>query len=402
MKKFIATLCMLSFAQVAMSQTWQQLNYQYEWKLSSAPKIFVSPDDGLLVAGVKSDSKKISVSKDGGTTWTDIFPAMSMLTAEFGPDGTTYLITTKRYLTTALYPTDTMYTSTDGLTWTNSGQKIRNGESDLEFEITSNNTLIFPNGSGSKMAKSTDNGQSWTDLNFNFKQLSASSTGDTIIISSGSPWPGGIEYSHDGGHTFTASTGVNAECIPLVLPNGEIWAASLNKLWKSTDGGASFTGNSPNPSIPLQIGEIHYASNGKFYVRSLGSILETTDGITYNNISGNLSNVMDIALSANYIYAVTADSNLHRTPLPGGNSVANQSMNPTLMKIYPNPASDRIHVAAANGTTPTLLLLIDPSGRSVRKQANTSSLDVSGLAPGMYFLSVSTEKARFLEKVFIK
>ncbi len=402
MKRTFATLTAVAITACLQAQTWQQLSYTYNWTPGSVPKIFVSPDDATLIAGVQSRAREVAVSKDGGTTWQQVFPGMAILTAEFGPDGTMYLATTKKYLTTSLYPVDTLYSSTDGLTWTNMGYKLKNGGSENQFTITGNNTLIFPNGSGNKMAKSTDNGTTWSDIEVGYNQIAASYTADTIISSSGSPWPGGISYSHDGGATFSASTGVNAECIPLVLPNGEVWAASLNKLWKSTDGGATFTGNSPNPSIPLQIQEIHYGSNGKFYVMSLGSVLETTDGITYTDLKGNLPAVMDIELSNNYIYVAGADSNIYRLPLTPGTSVAKHPMNPSLMKIYPNPATDQLHLSVDPGVHVQKLELFDQTGKLVKSVSQESSLDVSDLAKGMYILRVATNKESVTNKVIVQ
>jgi hypothetical protein len=406
MKKLIATISLLSAGLSLNAQNWQKLNYEFDYSFGAAPKIFVSPDDGIIIAGVKASAKEIAVSKDGGTTWQQVFPNMAVINASFSPDGTAWLMTAKKYLTTSIYNMDTLYSSADGLSWTNMGYKLKGGEAEYDFHITGNNTLLFPNASdalGPIISKSIDNGMSWTNTAANEGPLSASYTADTIVVSTTSPWPGGIKYSHDGGASFTNATGVTGGSIPVVLPNGEIWAANIGKLNKSTDGGATFTSVSPNPFIALQIQEFYHGANGSFYIRDLQSVLETSDGVTYTNITGNLPDadkLMDIAVSNNYIYAIT-DTSIYRTPLGTGTSVARNPVNPSLMNIFPNPATDRVYVEI-QGESVKQVELADQLGRVVRTTATETFLDLQGISSGVYFVKVRTRNEELIRKVIVQ
>src|SRR5690606_12976070 len=97
---------------IAFSQTWEKLNYTYTYSGIGVPQIFAAPDDGVLIAGVKTMSgPEISVSTDGGATWQQAFSDKTIVSAEFAPDGTIYLMTSQRYLTTQIFNIDTLYTS---------------------------------------------------------------------------------------------------------------------------------------------------------------------------------------------------------------------------------------------------------------------------------------------------
>lgn len=82
---------------------------------------------------------------------------------------------------------------------------------------------------------------------------------------------------------------------------------------------------------------------------------------------------------------------------------------PLSLSIYPNPATNQLTllcVAAAAGQTD--LNIIDVTGSIVRKHKikldsgnNNIRLDISSLAPGMYFLKMTNSKGNLMEK-FVK
>lgn len=77
---------------------------------------------------------------------------------------------------------------------------------------------------------------------------------------------------------------------------------------------------------------------------------------------------------------------------------------PTL-RIMPNPASDWLAVEHAPGLI-TTLLLADMHGRTVltapASGAGHQLLDVSGLAPGMYFLKAATEHHATMRRIIVR
>jgi hypothetical protein len=307
MKNFTLILFIL-IGSIANSQTCEQLPYYFPRNIQSAPRIFTSPND-VLVTGIRNNSSPAShISLDGGTTWQQIFSDKPVNSVEFGPDGAIYFISTKRYLTTSNYPLDTLYKSMDGVNWTNMGYKLLEGKNEHEFTISGNNTLLFSkdfNGSSKVFSKSNDNGVTWSLTNVGTGPVTCSFTADTIITSFGSPWPGGIKYSHDGGATVNVATGISVETYPIRLPNGDVYAASLGQFYKSTDGGASFT-QIAAPSSFGHVQEFFYANNGKFYIRVSGAVTgiwETSDFVTFNAVTATLPDwnmLSDMEVSNNY------------------------------------------------------------------------------------------------------
>nr|WP_322624026.1 T9SS type A sorting domain-containing protein [uncultured Flavobacterium sp.] len=70
------------------------------------------------------------------------------------------------------------------------------------------------------------------------------------------------------------------------------------------------------------------------------------------------------------------------------------------VKVYPNPVKDVVKVSA--NSVITSLQLFDLQGRVLQSQqydANTTQLDLSGRAAGIYFVKVSTEKGASVQKV---
>jgi hypothetical protein len=419
MKNFTLILLVL-ITSIANSQTWEQVPYYFPRYIQSAPKIFTSPDD-VLVAGVRNNSAPAShISLDGGDTWQQIFTDKPVVSVEFGPDGAIYFISSKRIPNTSTYPLDTLYRSTDGVNWTNMGYKLTGGNkvfNEYNFVISANNTLLFPNhmsGSGGiNLSVSTDNGLSWTPTTMSASPFSCSQTADTIITSFGSPWPGGINYSHDGGATVNVATGISAESYPVRLPNGDVYAATLGQFYKSTDGGATFT-QIAAPSSFGHVQEFLYAANGKFYIRVSGAVTgiwETSDFVTFNAVTATLPDwnlLSDMEVSNNYLYAI-ADTNVYKLPLgTSTSSLTNIQKQDDFLKIYPNPAKENISIVSSfDGNT--LVEIFDLQGKRVYKNnfsvTNNLSTNISlhNILSGVYFIRLTNENGEIQnQKLLIK
>lgn len=427
MRKIITALLILSSG-VGFSQTWQQLPYYYDRGqgfLPVTPKIFASPND-VLVAGIKGTSASASgsgatleshISMDGGATWQHIFSGKPIISAEFGPDGTIYFISSKEYLTSGNFFMDTLFTSVNGTNWTNSGHKLIGGNkqfTEYNFVISDNNTLLFPNHMGGSggiyLSASIDNGVSWTPTTIGASPVSCSQTTDTIIQSFSSPWPGGIMYSHDGGATVSVASGINAESYPIRLPNGDIYAATLGIFYKSTDGGATFT-QIAAPSSFGHVQEFLYASNGKFYIRVSGAvkgIWETSDFVTFNAVSATLPDgnlVNDIDVSNNYLYAIT-DTNLYKLELSGSSTSITDNEITEIITIYPNPAKEYISINSSVGGN-TVVEIYNLQGKMMMNNTilveknNTFSMVLPKLVSGLYFVRFINEDGKIQQHKII-
>ena len=95
-------------------------------------------------------------------------------------------------------------------------------------------------------------------------------------------------------------------------------------------------------------------------------------------------------------YVDTAFMHLYVRPSHGINTVA-----AVAPRVYPVPATDRLHFDCPAGGVPTAVAAISLSGWRMPLTATASSADVSCLAPGVYLLEITTAKDKYYTK-FVK
>ncbi len=95
-------------------------------------------------------------------------------------------------------------------------------------------------------------------------------------------------------------------------------------------------------------------------------------------------------------YVDTAFMHLYVRPTLGISTAA--AVTP---RVYPVPATDRLHFDCPAGGVPTAVAAISLSGWRMPLTATASSADVSCLAPGVYILEITTPKDKYYTK-FVK
>jgi len=71
------------------------------------------------------------------------------------------------------------------------------------------------------------------------------------------------------------------------------------------------------------------------------------------------------------------------------------------IKIYPNPASQKIFVDYKSDKN-TAIEIFTMSGSKIKESTNTKEIDVSDLQSGIYFIKISNQDFNFTEKIIIK
>lgn len=79
--------------------------------------------------------------------------------------------------------------------------------------------------------------------------------------------------------------------------------------------------------------------------------------------------------------------------------VENVSDNISGIEIYPNPASDKLHVESIQ--TPEQIKVFDLNGKLIKNLGSTRDINISDLPVGIYFIRVKTDKGEFNKK-FVK
>ena len=83
-------------------------------------------------------------------------------------------------------------------------------------------------------------------------------------------------------------------------------------------------------------------------------------------------------------------------------SVDNPVFNSSDMTIYPNPVKDVMNVVFENGIQPNSITIYDLFGKEIKRYAQTSTVDLSGLARGIYLVKVSNGTGKHLVRKIVK
>jgi uncharacterized delta-60 repeat protein len=83
---------------------------------------------------------------------------------------------------------------------------------------------------------------------------------------------------------------------------------------------------------------------------------------------------------------------------PSGLSKLNEN---SMIAVYPNPVSEKLQVKLSDNTHIEAMSIMNMNGQVVKEAKNVSTLNISDLANGLYFIQVSTDKGNSTQK-FIK
>lgn len=333
------------FANLGASGIFRSSDNGDTWQSVASPivkgdKIFVS-DDAIIVASDNFIWRSLS----DGASWTLVEQFALTGTSSFARAGTKLFAT----------GTTVIWTSLD-----NGGSWTLNPFSDGAFSLSSNGSTIYL-GSGSKVFKSTDTGETWVDVStglghggvqallFDGTNLFAGTPGDSAGIyrstNGGTSWDqaagglpigsnirsmisfgnyvfagteaDGIYRSSDHGDTW-AKTDANNSLLAhgLVLTfcarENMLFAGAANGIYKSTDGGATFSrvingfpANNGVAAFTLTV------SSGNIIAGVDVSISPTSalDAIFYSSDDGDNWHRANLPSDVTFVPAVTSDGN---------------------------------------------------------------------------------------------
>ncbi|MGA9640356.1 MAG: hypothetical protein WBQ72_03075 [Terriglobales bacterium] len=176
--------------------------------------VAVSPD-GKNVEATLQDNDSTS-SQDGGKTWPVSGPAGEGAEARYHPDNSGYCY--------VAHPDEGLYVSKDGCkTWS---MGTYTGIESVTFDPSNAENLYAVTGESNGnpvVSESTNKGMSWSGAGWKFTNpyqvAVAPSDAQSIVVATGtSSTPSQLYYSHDGGKTWTQSSG-----LPTTQPLAEMW-----------------------------------------------------------------------------------------------------------------------------------------------------------------------------------
>ncbi len=195
-----------------------------------------------------------------------------------------------------------------------------------------------------------------------------------------------------------------------------LYVTSANRVWKSTDSGASWeniTFNLPTNQTKYVIAHQKNSLNNTLYVATRNAVWYTDDTldewVLFNtNLPHSRITDLEINTVEGHVVISTYGRGVWRSPVTSTSlSVEEVYGNDNSALIYPNPV--------LNGKAKLSMLIEEPAdmtihtmdGKLVKKQSynkidNQTDLDFSGLTKGTYVVTIKSEKHLIRKKVLVK
>jgi len=188
-------------------------------------------------------------------------------------------------------------------------------------------------------------------------------------------------------------------------------------VFTTFDGGQNWVNCDGNlPDMPVRWGIFH-PQNPRHVMLATETGVWATDSInaspvTWTPVVTGMANVrvdqLNIRTSDNTVVAASHGRGLFTTRWVILDAIANLQLQ--AFKMYPNPVRDMLNLSfEMNRTQNILFKVVDPSGKIVMEENKGNSngramerMNVSGLAPGVYFISIYGDGKKLRTEKFIK
>ncbi len=376
---------------------------------------FFNENEGVAMGDPINNEYEIYTTTDGGTHWT-LLPGANIpdpLAAEWGIIGYYSAVNDTIWFGTS---EGRVYKSVNkGLNWTVSVAPGMSGKLvKPTFRNGSHGLLLDGLWGGGLLCETFDGGETWTQINY----IGSSYHGDVAFVpGTTNTWVrsgydsgnSGSAFSFDGGHTWTDFVGTNGTpYYPMAWVNSHCgWAGGINS--SSTEGGIYKYIGLLQLTMPAPLNVQAIVTN---YDVELNWDVPPFDPTQMNllgyNISRNGTKINSSLIpsltysdlnvpNGQYNYCVTALYNIGESEgscLPvditvGISTPGDQS----LLMVYPNPADDKIMVKTTSQSS--TVIIFDHSGKLIpvtvkNLQSGIITIDISGLSPGFYLVSVKS------------
>jgi photosystem II stability/assembly factor-like uncharacterized protein len=275
--------------------------------------------------------------------------------------------------------------------------------------IVSFGDTILVNEAGPGLFRSTDTGNTWaqfpSDTLFPSDQNIRTLTASNGFVYAGCNG-GGIFRSSDGGASWK-----NVLLLPSDTPvycmaamGNYVFAGvgsrgSSGYLYRSTNSGQTW--NIANTGLPFdERPGTFFAIDSSLFVgfSSGGSVYRSNDsGSIWSSITDSNAAIKGNAFAAGWGYLFVAGGDLWRRPLSDFNNlgvVSSNVPNSTSISVFPNPATQTLHVMPGPSGTLRLFDLLSRECCEVNDDGSGATLDVSNLESGIYFLRMGSQSEK--------
>ncbi|NIF04858.1 T9SS type A sorting domain-containing protein [Chryseobacterium sp. Tr-659] len=236
--------------------------------------------------------------------------------------------------------------------------------------------------------KTVDGASSWQKIsNLKFSYLKFFNNNVGYGVKTGVFWT--MYKTLDGGITWNICfEGPSSNIYFDFLNENQIFLKGNNgDFFKSNDGGTTWT----QSQLPYySFDKIKFVDQNTGYVADQEKVYKTIDGgTTWSLLLDNNYgfDIKTLEVGGDYLYLSGNGGRIYKYSLGFlAASEADANTNTNDLKIYPNPATDYVHVSTKKKINE--IRLIDISGKMIKTVRNTSQIGVSEHHPGMYFLEI--------------
>jgi photosystem II stability/assembly factor-like uncharacterized protein len=425
MRSLLLVTCFITSSFTAQAQFWKEYSSGFPTASTGISRFDIVDENiawGIGYNGINPENniQRFSKTADGGLTWTD--GAFTLGNVGLGIADISALDTQIAFI--AAYPRSANQqggvwkTGDGGATWT----KITQTEFSSSSSFT-NVLQIYDNGDGIvigdpinnkwEIYRTADFGATFTALNP--ANVPAPQTDETGYLAKKVVVGNSIWFTTSKGRVFhSADRGLNwsAYSAPIsdfggTTVSGDISFSDAAKgilqtkagvLFSTSDSGANWSQITTTGSASPYGDNIAYAPGTTRMVsvgsdpNFQGSSYSIDDGLTWTNIDA-IQHV-DVAFFSNttgYSGGFTESSNTGGVFVYSSNVLSDDNFAfAKAISLYPNPAKNLINIT---GTDSILKLeLINLSGQSIKSLQPSNSVSLEGIANGMYFIKITTDK----------
>lgn len=401
----IAAIAMTFAATSANAQTWTPIFYPgAPTETGTIGTGSVSRINGASFLdennGIVQVSQSYHTTTNGGATWSDIKVTNDWLDGT----GVPFYASSSNIL---IGVQNRIFRSTDGGATNTEVQSINITISDMDFS----GNFGVATGQSCGVAYTTDGGSNWTRITGPTVCGNLSDMRAVKVVNATTAYVGGNNNTFykttDAGATWTPIAGISGVNSISFAGENNGYLISDEGLFKTTNGGANWTQVTSSTLNGVELDNFQSAvyavdantvyllyspsntNEGKVLVSEDGGATFTED-FSYTMGTGSISRSW-IKGAGNMVYFVSRDNKVYKKSLSGPSGISETEAN--RISVYPNPASSHIQFSE---TVNAQLYTI--AGQLAVAKENTTTLDISDLATGVYSIVLTDKKGQLLQR----
>ncbi|MES2589600.1 MAG: T9SS type A sorting domain-containing protein [Bacteroidota bacterium] len=265
-----------------------------------------------------------------------------------------------------------------------------------------------------KALRSTDDGLNWTDISTLPGFQTIVRNGSKLYAGSNNGGSGyeGIYVSNDEGLSWAqaSNTGLVESIQRLVLSGNKLFAAADDGVYSTTNDGANWTKHEPSsgPTIDNAIG-LHLVGTSLFIGTPAGIFLSTDNAASFSNVGGGVIGIFPVFSFTTigtkiFTSCVYGDHGVFRREISEMLSVSGTSEIQKLsdFAVYPNPSKGKFKIAENNFDEISKIEVLNIFGQQVDFENNNYEITLTNPSKGIYFVRLFSDSKMSTQKIVVE